>query len=107
VTSDLVVLELVPTEGRHAGFDAPGAEGDEQQPHHGQRPEGRAGMDTVSVHIRRFSLCVCVRVCVCVCVCVFNPHVKGHVVWSAVLVCICDVMDSTYSQDGLPDRVDD
>lgn len=36
-----------------------------------------------------------------------NSHVEGHVVGGAILVCICDVVDCTYSHDDLSQRVHD
>lgn len=36
---DLLISELVSTKGSHAWFDASGAQGDEEEPHHGQHTE--------------------------------------------------------------------
>lgn len=36
-----------------------------------------------------------------------NPHVKGHVVWFAIMVCVGDVMDCANSHRHLTDGVDD
>lgn len=37
--NNLVIFKLVSSESGHAGFDAPGTQRDEEQPHHGQRSE--------------------------------------------------------------------
>lgn len=36
---NLLIAELVSTKGSHAWFDASGAQGDEEEPHHGQHSE--------------------------------------------------------------------
>lgn len=36
---NLLIVELVSTKGSHAWFDATGAQGDEEEPHHGQGSE--------------------------------------------------------------------
>lgn len=98
-----MVLKLVSTKGSHTGFDASCSQGDKDQPHHGQRSEDKTQQGvSVSTHLCLCTCCVCLNN-----LSVSNSHVEGHVVWGAVLVRICDVMDSTYCQDDLSHRVND
>lgn len=99
--TNLVVLKLISTEGSHAWFDATCSQSNKEQTDHGQ---------SSGVKTQRHYISVCVVLLFFYCVTALSElhsHMEVDVVRGAVSVCICDIVDSTYSHHYLSQGVYD
>lgn len=104
--SNLIFIKLIPAKGSHTGFDATGAQRDEEEAHHGQRAgreRKRADeQNAVAENGEKTKKKKKKET-------IFDAglHVKGHVVRLSVRVGVSDVGDGADRHGDLAQRVDD